>query len=170
MSRSAGPPQDTRYWDITSHERERESSESNIEPMAGQDVLLPTNLACQVSATYYLAHFSVPVPVRCKRWVCASAAPPLPKITLWRPGEAQLLPAFQAKCNARTTGMSAPFLIRPDTNQVCGRRGCAAVRSPSRCLSCSSPLLERPEDQRYNKAPLRLTAKALVRFPSADNG
>ena len=54
-----------------------------------------------------------------KRWVCASAAPPLPKITLWRPGRAQLLPAFQAKCNARTAGMSAPFLIRPDTNQVC---------------------------------------------------
>ena len=32
---------------------------------------------------------------------------------------AQLLPTFQAKCNARTVGMSAPFLIRPDTNQVC---------------------------------------------------
>jgi hypothetical protein len=54
-----------------------------------------------------------------KRWICASAAPPLPKITLWRPGRAQLLPTFQAKCNARTVGMSAPFLIRPDTNQVC---------------------------------------------------
>ena len=56
-----------------------------------------------------------------KRWICASAAPPLPKITLWRPGRAQLLPTFQAKCNARTVGMSAPFLIRPDTNQVCNR-------------------------------------------------
>ena len=56
-----------------------------------------------------------------KRWICASAAPPLPKITLWRPGRAQLLPAFQAKCNARTAGMSAPFMIRPDTNQVCNR-------------------------------------------------
>ena len=54
-----------------------------------------------------------------KRWICASAAPPLPKITLWRPGRAQLLPTFQAKCNARTVGMSAPFMIRPDTNQVC---------------------------------------------------
>ncbi len=32
---------------------------------------------------------------------------------------AQLLPTFRAKCNARTVGMSAPFLIRPDTNQVC---------------------------------------------------
>ena len=51
-----------------------------------------------------------------KRWICASAAPPLPKITLWRPGMAQLLPTFQAECNARTVGMSAPFMIRPDTN------------------------------------------------------
>ncbi len=56
-----------------------------------------------------------------ERRVCASAAPPLAKIALWRPGQAQLLPTFHAKCNAKTVDMSAPCLIGPDTNQVCKR-------------------------------------------------
>ena len=33
--------------------------------------------------------------------------------------EPQLLPTFHAKCNAKTVDMSAPYVIRPDTNQVC---------------------------------------------------
>lgn len=104
--------------------------------------LLPKRGACRAqegtTRVFTAQRISPPTGVRAgsvrakpKRWVCASAAPPRQKITLWRPGRAQLLPAFQAKCNARTAGMSAPFLIRPDTNQVCAGEcgvGCGFIQ------------------------------------------
>ena len=94
-----------------------------------------------------------------ERWICASAAPPLPKITLWRPGRAQLLPTFQAKCNARTVGMSAPFLIRPDTNQVCKRGRNAKHSQPAVPYQC------RPTMQfcRSSHCPLSGTGSSRVR-------
>ena len=75
-----------------------------------------------------------------ERWICASAAPPLPRITLWRPGMAQLLPTFRAKCNARTVGIPAPFLIGQETNQACKRGALEATGavpvSRWRCGAC----------------------------------
>ena len=106
-----------------------------------------------------LYHLSYTPMLLMERWICASAAPPLPKITLWRPGRAQLLPTFQAKCNARTVGMSAPFLIRPDTNQVCKRGRNAKPSQPAVPYQC------RPTMQfcRSSHCPLSGTGSSRVR-------
>lgn len=68
-----------------------------------------------------------------------------------------LPPASLAKCNARATGVSAPYLIRPDTSKVCTLDGIIAWRRASflRSWACDLDESDSPRRASHDSLPIR---------------